>query len=292
MSYKSILRNSAIIIMASVLTLTACRRDKDDANNVLTNADDNGGYATDAAKLDRDGNDIISIADAAVETGGTNLRTTATTLGGCATITRDTTGTVRTVVIDFGTGTCTSLDGRVRRGRIIVSYTGNYKDAGSVHTITTDNYYVDGYKVIVHKSVTNRGMNSSGQYWYDVTVKDTIIISSDSFICWTGNRTRTWLAGYSTPTRSDDEYLIGGTTTLRRASGREFTHTISATDPLKVALACRWIMAGTVTITSSSFTGGSRTINYTYAPSGMTPGGCDDKAQLTIGSRTHVITMR
>ncbi len=292
MTYKTFLKNSAIIIIASVLTLTACRRTKDDTTTVPASADDNGGYATDAAKMDRNSNDIISIADAADETGGANLRTTATTLGGCATVTRDTIGSIRRITIDFGTGTCTSLDGRVRSGKIIVTYTGRYKDAGSVHTITTNNYYVDGNKVIVHKTVTNEGLNSSGQVWYTVTVSDTIVISTDSFISWTGSRTRTWLAGYSTPTRSDDEYLIGGTTSLRRASGTVFTHAISATDPLKVALACRWIKAGTVTITSSSFTGGSRTLNYGYSPSGMTPGGCDDKAQLTIGARTYIITMR
>lgn len=285
MSYKSILRNGAILIIASVLTLTACKRTKD-TTPALTNADDNGGYATDAARLDGNSNDVISISDAAAATGGANLRTTATTLGGCATVTHDT--VARIITIDFGTGTCTSLDGKVRSGKIIVTYTGHYKDAGSTHTITTNNYYVNGKKVIVHKTVTNEGMNSSGQYWYSVTVNDSIVLGTDSIISWTGSRTRTWLEGYSTPTRSDDVYLIGGTTTVTRANGHVFVHSISATDPLKVALSCSYIEDGTVTITSSStsFTT-ARVLDYGYGG-----GGCDNQAQLTIGTHTYVITMR
>lgn len=282
-----------MIIAASVLTFTACKRGKDSTSSTLSSADDNGGYASDAAKLDQNGNDIISISDAAGTTGGANLRTTATTIGGCATVTNDTSVTPHVLTIDFGTTDCTCLDLRTRRGKIIVTYTGHYKDSGSTHTITTDNYYVSDVKVIAHKSVTNMGTNSDGNVWYNVTVNDSIILGTDSVISWTGNRTRTWYAGYSTPDRSDDVYLIGGTTTLTRANGHVFVHTISPSDPLKVALACRWIEAGTVTISgsSSSFVGGDRILNYTYSPSGMPPGDCDDKAEVTIGSHTYVITM-
>lgn len=130
------------------------------------------------------------------------------------------------------------------------------------------------------------GTNTSGQVWYNVTVNDSIILATDSIISWTGNRTRTWYAGYSTPDRSDDVYLIGGTTTLTRANGHVFTYAISSTDPLKVEFACRWIEAGTVSITSSTFTT-PRVLDYGYGG-----GGCDDLAQLTIGTHTYVITLR
>jgi len=289
MHYKSLLRNGTILLAACVLTFTSCRPKKD-TNPTLTNTDDNGGYASDAAKLDQNGNDIISISDAAATTGGSGLKTTATTIGGCATVTNDTVSVPHKLTIDFGTTGCTCLDLRVRSGKIVVTYSGHYKDSGSTHTITTDNYHVDGYKVIVHKTVTNNGTNSSGQVWYSVTVNDSIIVGTDSVISWNGSRTRTWLNGYSTADRSDDVYLIGGTTTLTRANGHTFTFAISSGDPLKVALACRWIQAGTVTITTSG-SSGSRTLNYTPAPSGMTAGGCDDRAQLTIGTHTYDITL-
>ncbi len=284
MRYRSFLRNGAIVIAASIITLTACKRTKD-TTPALTSTDDNGGYASDAAKLDRNSNDIISISDAAGATGGSNLRTTATTIGSCATVTNDTVAIPHVLTIDFGTTDCTCLDLRTRRGKIIVTYSWHYKDSASTHTITTSNYYVDGYQVKVHKTVTNMGMNTSGQVWYNVTVNDSIVIGTDSVISWAGTRTRTWFAGYGTPERNDDVYLIGGTTVLTRANGNVFTHTISSADPLKVALACRYIESGTVTITSTSFViAGARTLNYGYGT-----GGCDALAQLTVGSHTYVI---
>ena len=289
MSYKSLLRNGAFIIVACLLTFTACKRNKDNTTTTpaLTSADDNGGYATDAAKLDQNSNDVISISDAAGTTGGANLRTTATTIGGCATITNDTLHTPHVLTIDFGTTGCVCLDSKTRSGKIIVTYSGHYKDSTSTHTITFSNYVVDGIRVTGNKTVTNMGRNSSGQYWYNVTVNDSLILGTDSVISWVGNRTRTWQAGYGTDMRSDDVYEIGGTTTLTRANGHVFVHTISGAHPIVVALNCPWIESGIVTISSTSFIGGDRTLDYSYGG-----GGCDNKAQLTIGTHTYIITMR
>lgn len=284
MRFQKLFQAGAILLAASVITFTACKRSSDTSSSTaLTNADDNGGYASDNAKLEQNNNDVISIADASAQpSGASNLRTTAT----YPTVTLTDAGTDTVMTIDFGPTDHLCLDGRERKGQIIVTYSGRYKDSGSVHTITTNNYYVNDQQVIAHKSVQNMGANSHGQIWYNVTVNDSIVLATDSVISWTGNRTRTWDSGYATATRLDDVYLIGGTTTLKRANGHVFTFTISATDPLKVAIVCPWIEAGTVTVSSTVFTTGDRTVNYTYGG-----GGCDDLAQLTIGSTTYDITL-
>jgi len=281
-------KKGAILMLLAAVSLTACRRNgKNDTNPVLTSVDDNGGFATDAARMEQNSNDVISIADVAASTGNSNLRTTQTTLGGCATVTNDTSASPHVLTIDFGTANCMCLDMRNRRGKIIVTYTGRYKDSGSTHTITYGNYYVNDMQLTGHKTVTNKGTNSAGQAWYTVDVSDTLKISSDTSISWVGSRTRTWLEGYSTSDRSDDVYGIAGVTTLTRANGHVFTHTVSSADPLRVALACRWIESGIVTVSSPSFAAGNdRIIDYGYGGSG-----CDNKAKLTIGSHTYVINM-
>ena len=112
-------------------------------------------------------------------------------------------------------------------------------------------------------------------------------IASDSVITWVGSRTRTWLDGYSTATRTDDVYLISngsagtGTTTLKRANGHTFTFNI--TTPLQVAIGCPYIEAGVITITGSTIAN-ARTLDYGT-------GACDAEAQLTIGSVTYNITL-
>jgi hypothetical protein len=167
-----------------------------------------------------------------------------------------------------------------------VTYTGHYKDSASSHTISFNNYFVDDIQVTGSKTVVNRGRNTSGQVWYSVSFNDSLILGVDSVISWNGTRTRTWLEGYSTPERSDDVYSIEGVTTLRRVNGHTFTHTISGSSPLKVALSCPYIESGQVTISSSSFTDGDRLLDYGYGG-----GGCDNQAKVFIGSHSYIITL-
>ena len=288
MNYKTLLKRGIMVLIAGMVTLAACKR-SDNGTPLLTSSDDNGGYASDAARLEQNGNDAITTADMAVTTNTSGLRTTTV----YPTITRTYSGADTVVTIDFGPTDHLCTDLKYRKGQLIVSYSGLYKDSLSTHTITTNNYFVNDNQVILHKTVTNMGTNSSAQVWYTVTVNDSIILAngsvlSDSVISWTGNRTRTWLAGYGSSTRSDDVYAIGGNTTLTRANGHVFSFDISTTSPLKIALNCPWIESGIVTVSSTSFTGGARTLDFSY---GSTGGGCDAQALLTIGSHTYVITM-
>ena len=267
-----------------MLTLAACKRDNNNNSApALSSADDNGGYASDAAKAEQTNNDVISIADAAAATNsGSNLRTTGTTIGGCAMVTNDTSVTPHVLTINFGTTNCTCLDYKNRRGEIIVTYSGHYKDSGSTHTISYSNYFVNDNQLMGSKIVTNMGTNSSGQVYYNVTVNDSLNIGGDSVITWVGNRVRTWQAGYSTADRSDDQYLITGTTTLRRANGHVFTFDI--TSPLQVANNCVFIEAGTIDISSTTFASSPHILDYGT-------GNCDAEAQLTIGSHTYNISL-
>ncbi len=274
---------TAVITVGLFIFTAACQRK---TNDTLTNADDNGGYASDHAKMEQNSNDVVSIADAAAATNsgsGVDLRTTATTISGCATVSRSVTpGGDSILTIDFGTTDCTCADGKNRKGSIIVNYSGRYKDNGSTHTITYSNYFVNDNQLTGIKTVTNMGTNATGQVYYTVNVNDTLNLGTgNGEIVWSGTRTRTWLTGYTTTERSDDSYLIAGTTSLTRANGNTFTMVIGT--PLQVAYGCAWIEAGTVTVTRPS--GVSATLNYG-------DGNCDSEAQLTIGSHTYNITLK
>ena len=282
MAYRTILKKSALILAVSVVTFAGCKRDTTSNNTspALSSADDNGGYASDAAKAEQNSNDVISIADAAAATSNANLRTTKNTIGGCAVVTNDTAAGVLT--INFGTTGCTCLDLKVRKGEIIVTYTGRYKDSGSVHTISYSNYFVNGNQIMGSKTVTNMGTNDSAQVYYNVVVNDSMNMGGDSIITWAGTRTRTWLVGYNTSDRSDDKYAITGTTTLTRANGHVFTFDI--TSRLVVANDCPFIEAGTVDISSTTFVSSPHILDYGS-------GSCDAAAQLTIGTHTYDISL-
>lgn len=92
----------------------------------------------------------------------------------CATITFDTAASPKTLTIDFGTTDCLCGDGNYRRGKILVSWTGPYRDSGSVRTITFDQYFVNYNQLQGTKTVTNNGTNGSGHPTFTVTVNGSV----------------------------------------------------------------------------------------------------------------------
>ena len=236
------------------------------------------GYASDHATSEQTFNDVQSISDDAANVSAGPLGYKMTN-GGCATVTKTapTPTSPGVMTIDFGSTDCTCHDGRTRRGRIIVTYTGNYADSGSVHTITFDNFYQNDNKVTGSKTVTNMGHNSSGQPFFNIHVSGSVTLKNGGTVSAEWDRTRTWTAGYSTLTYlADDVYQVTGSGTLTRANGSVITMTI--TSPLVVANGCHWIEAGTVTFEIAS--GQRRVLNFGDVAN------CDDQAVLTLANGT------
>ncbi len=70
----------------------------------------------------------------------------------CATITHD--KEQKTIIIDYGDG-CTGWFGRERSGKIIITYTDRRFIPGAVHTMTFDNFFIDGIQIEGTRTRTN-----------------------------------------------------------------------------------------------------------------------------------------
>lgn len=205
-------------------------------------------------------------------------------LGHCATITRDTVSMPHQLTINYGTTNCLCFDGKYRRGKILVSYTGHYRDSGSTHTISFDDYYVNDYKVDGNQTVTNNGDNSNGNLTFSININSTITDTTGKTLAYKSMRTREWVAGESTwglHGWSDDIYSITGSASGTTFNGASYSAEI--TSPLIVALNCRWIEKGTVEFTPSGKL--KRTIDFGN-------GDCDNKATVTIAGISFPITLR
>lgn len=267
-----------IAAVAAVLLFTACKRDKIKD----TDSTEDTQYADDQARMDQTFDDAGNMADDAAEMGNVALKG-AVPLSGCATVTRDTVSIPHTITIDFGTTNCSCLDGRTRRGQIIVSYNGKYKDSGYIHTISFNNYYVNDNHVLGTKTVQNMGHNSGGHSYYNITINGMMIMSTTGDTAsHTSNRVRTWVNGENTSLRSDDVYSITGSGSLTRRNGKTFA--MSITSPLIVAVNCRWIKQGTISITPAGATK-ARTLDFGS-------GNCDDQATITVGTHSKTITLK
>jgi hypothetical protein len=267
---KLVLYAGVAALSISLSLFTACN--KKDKNSTTTTEDT--GYATDQNLSEKAYDDAQTIADKANETTGSGAFKTS----GCATVTHS----GSTITVDFGPTNCTCSDGRDRRGKIIINFTGAYRDSGSVHTITFDNYYQNDNKIEGTKTVTNMGHNSSGQPYFSIMVSGTITKTDGTTILTNSSRVRTWTAGYATPFNwTDDVYMITGSGTITRPAG---VVNVSISSPLEIHLDCRWIEAGTIVYTLPS--GLTRTMNY-----GTTPV-CDNSATVTLPSGvTHSVTL-
>jgi hypothetical protein len=234
-------------------------------------------YATDNVTTEQTFNDVENISDeaASVPSGSTFAYGSAAVAGNqCATATQS----GDSITVDFGAKDCMCSDGRNRRGKIIVTYTGaHYTDVGSVHTITFDNYFQNDNKVTGTKTVTNMGLNALGQPYFDVSVNGSVTLNGGGTISTSWTRVRIWTAGYNTPGyQADDIFQVIGSGKMTCINGA--VTNINITDTLVLANSCRWVEAGSVTFTLAN--GANRILNY-----GNTPV-CDDQATLTLGNGT------
>jgi hypothetical protein len=276
---------ASISIVAVFATFTFFSSCKDDtANNDPT-------AVTDNALVEGESNRVIQAINTCADDSGVNkpagTEQLEDILPSCAVITIDTTG-AKSITIDFGTTPClcSDWDGKYREGKIIATWTGMYRDSGTVISISTVDYYV-GYdssalnKFEYLKAVTNEGHNDNGNLHFSINVITAIVtLPSGQLIVWNSARDREWIEGESTWLPFDDKYSITGSAQGTDRNGNPFT--VDITSPVIVALICPWIEQGTLEITHGNLP--AATLDYGT-------GNCDAQATVTINGTTTTITL-
>jgi hypothetical protein len=231
-------------------------------------------------------NDVVTISTQSEDNGVTGGFTDSTfgfMFSPCANVTIDISSTPHLLTVDFGNTNCLCFDGKYRRGKILVSYTGLYRDSGSSHTINFDNYYVNDYKVEGTTTVLNKGRNAPGNITFDVQASVTITDTSGNKLTYASTHVREWVAGENTEGFSgwlDDVYSITGTASGTSFAGSAFTSNI--TSAIIIALNCRWIEAGKIDFTPADKL--TRHIDFGN-------GNCDNKITITIAGLSFDILL-
>lgn len=266
----------AAIFFTAALALTSCQKEKLDTDYIT---------ADNAALADETYNDAHNVSDEAAQTGSVSYKTDdANSLLSCATVTRDTVSMPHVTTVDFGSG-CTGIDGKNRKGQIIITYDGEYRAMGTTITVTFNNYSVNDNQISGTKTIHNDGPNSSGNLSFTIHASGQIVLASgEGMISWTSDRVREWIAGEPTTSRDDDQYSVTGTASGTACNGNTFEATI--TEPLirNLAPGCR-----------KHFTDGVVLIETSGKPDRIVDfgnGACDDQATVTINGHTHTITLR
>ncbi len=272
-----------VILISLVLFSASCRKNSDKTSP--TEAAENNAFA------EAQFNDVTTLIDQASVTGSVTFGAAGTTgatgingiLGStCATVSVDTVSNPRSIVIDFGTANCLCLDNRLRRGKILASYTGRYRDAGTVITISFDSYFVNEYKISGTKSVTNQGLNQSGNLVYKVEVSGAITRPFGGSYTWNSIRFREWKEGSLSPLNIlDDVYGITGEANGTTTDGNAYT--INITQELIRKMNCRWFESGKISLSPA----GLPTLTLDYGNSG-----CDANANINLLGSSYPILLQ
>lgn len=187
------------------------------------------------------------------------------------------------ITIDFGTVNFLCQDGRYRRGIINFETTGFYRDAGTIVTITFNNYYQNDYKVEGTQIVTNKGRNGDNNLYYTVVINNGVVTAPDSkIIHFEENTTREWVAGESTLVDiCDDNYYITGNQS--GLSSDSIAYTLTVVNRLDVLACCKWIRGGILNVDME----GLATISIIYGD-----GTCDENAIINILGTEYPIVMQ
>jgi len=191
-------------------------------------------------------------------------------------ITIDTLNAFKIVTVDYGSTNCECNDGKTRRGKIVTTFTGQYIALGTVITHTPVDYYVNDIKYEGTKTVTNMGLNGSGQPYFNVQINGSATNTDGEVITYTSTRVRTWVQGFNTLlNRFDDEYSISGNANATFSNGGGYTAEI--TNPLLVKVGCPFPVSGTLEVIPQNKP--VRTVDYGQ-------GTCDFTFSVTVNGIT------
>jgi hypothetical protein len=201
------------------------------------------------------------------------------------TISLDTMNSSKVMTLDYGDSNVLCDDGVCRRGKIIVSWTGRYRDNGTVIQITTSNFYQNDIKIDGTKKVTNMGRNGSSQMYWNIEVIGSITDTDGRTFTWSSNRVRTWVAGEATKLiRFDDKYTVTGNSQGKNRKGVNFTSII--TKALYIELNCKYLLtAGTIEIANADQP--SRKVIVDFGS-----GTCDNVGTYTVNGVTKKFVKR
>jgi len=188
-----------------------------------------------------------------------------------------------TLIIDFGNINCLH-NSKLRKGKILISYTGKYRDSLAVITTTFENYYVNNNLVQGERVLTNQGRNQKGNVWFTIAVNNASINTVNGTINWKSDRTREWVSGSATYFDiSDDNYKITGSASGTGVNNNSFSMEII--DTLNIDLGCLpscVIKSGTAKISPNGYA--DRIINYGDSL-------CDCNFDITINGTTYPIVV-
>lgn len=246
-----------VITLIAILSLYACRK-------ADRNEDSDTSMATDFADVENAMSEIFySVNEACKSTSGIKAFVS------CATLTADTLGNPKNLVVDFGNTGCVSPSGRNRFGKIVVYLNNAFSAAGTFTNVYFDSLYINGYNFAGNLKITT---TTTG---YQIQANNFKLIYPDTsaFLLLNGLHYFVQSSGASTAIADDDMYNVSGTLNLIGSKGGTHTCIINAASPLQLNGNCAYISGGELEI---------QPMGLVPRPLDFGSGGCDNSFIISI----------
>lgn len=268
-----------LLLAGTAATLiTSCEKDNSSEQNAT--ADTTTAYSLDQAAAEAIIAELDQVAEDAERDNLEQYKTSL--LPRCATLTRGTIQRPFRLIVDFGTSNCLCRDGKMRRGKLIITHQGRPRHAGSVRNIHTQNYYVNNREIVAQRTINHQGPNGQGQPMAQVSSQGyRLSMNRQDTLFWNGQRQRLFYRGYHTRQRHDDSFTHRGTLQVRHSNGRGFSSQTS--QPVHHQAYCPYPVQGVVQIQPND--GRIRTLDFGN-------GQCDSLATLSVGNRSRTIVLK
>jgi len=215
-----------------------------------------------------------------LQSSGLGLRTTKTAdICANTVVTHDESS--KKITVDFGAG-CTSPNGVVRKGKVILAYTGtNFLFPGTSIKTTFDGYEVNGLKIQGTRTITNGGIDLfNSKVTLNVKIENGVITWPDnSSVTYSSDQIRTVSLG-------SGGYEVSAIGTASGVSRKGFNYTATVTEPLIIKEDCArtGVFVPSSGILGFTFQGIAASVNYGT-------GACDKVVLITYPGGTKELTL-
>jgi len=198
---------SILTISLAVFTLHSCSKEKDMFTPISQTPQSEKLFSK---TLD----EIINVVSAVQSNGSSYKDQAENELLSCGTTSLDTSTLPYLYTIDFGTG-CTSVNGKIRSGKIIVTFDNKkMMTIGASANISFQNYEVDGFQIAGDFSIQNNAFNDKGNLvfglQFDIQGRLESSFNTVSTIKSVSTIEYEWIEGMNTPSTEDDQFAANG----------------------------------------------------------------------------------
>jgi len=292
------LRSLACLALLFTLFLLSCQKSGNLEDTLPPPSDSDATYADESARADAAYEDLEDFTFMAGEADNEasdaqrvqgryipDFRHLRDIINDCATVTvypNDSTYP-KTITIDFSNG-CVGLDGKLRKGKVVIHLTNKLRRSGSVMTVTLVDYAVNGIQIEGTKVVTNLSQGNTRRFMVRITNGKVTYPNGPTFL-FEKLKYRKQIAGMDTDTVLDNVFEITGWAKIRFANGIAVNIDVKDDDPLIKKVSCPWRSDGSMTIKVNQY---PFLFDYGYPSNGS----CDNKALLSWSNgHSHEVTL-